>query len=658
VISDAVRTLLPAGPTLIALIGFPAGIPTAPGTAARRSGPYEWVDLDQVDGGLPLAGAPDVATAVVARTWTDLRRAASMSGILPATRHVVIAVTEPPGPLGRLVLVPEQRFVERVDLRREPTGGWAVAVTTSRAVPAGDVLARAVLGTAMNRWPTIPRLALSGAGAAHWRPGDPSAVPTTAQGPLADPGRLIPADLVLRTTRRDSPAWGDPRAKVVDRPQMDLLSWSTLGGPGSMPDARELVTALTRTDSVPPVDEHSVNPAGFVATPTQGGGRLAQTGDRWSVSAPDMAPVEIHPSGAITDADVVRLRQLRSITIDWGRHTGPVAAVRSVAGLAAAGVPIHTSRVPRWAAALGSELIDLMTTVTSSDLDDDLRREEHSIRLRRAAMRHHSTLARWRDLTVAAGLPTPSPPRISVLLCTNRPGQIGFALRQIARQRQVDLEVVLTLHGVPAAHPDVRAASNGFDRPLTILEIPSNVVFGEALNRSVLAARGQYVAKWDDDDWYGPEFLADLSMAAHYSSADLIGCFAQLVYLQQIDLTIYRPGGDSERANRHIAGATLFMGRDDVLELGGFRPLPRSVDTALQQAVIASGGSVYRTHGLGFLCARRAGGHTWDQPLTRFIRSSARQWRGLRLGPLIADAAPAASDQLPKEAAVSHGDRR
>jgi hypothetical protein len=633
---------------LIALIGFPAGVPTAPGTAARRSGPYEWVDLDQVDAGVPLAGAPDAATAVVARTWTDLRRAASMSGILPSTRRMVIAVSEQPGPLGRLAVIPDQRFAERVELRRDQTGGWAVAVTTSRAVPAGDVLSRAVLGTEMNRSPAIPRVALSGAGAAHWRPGDPSAVPTTAQGPLADPDRLIPADLVLRAVRQDPPVWGDPRAKVIDRPQMDLLSWSMLGGPGRLPDAREMLAALTRTDSVPPVDEHSVNPAGFIATPTHGDGRLAQTGDHWSVSAPDMTPVEIHPSGVITDADVARLRQLRSVSVEWGRHTGPIAAVRSVAGLAAAGVPLHTSAVPRWAAAIGSDLIDLMTTATLSDLDDDLRREEHSIRLRRAAMRHHSALARWRDLTVAAGLPAPPQPRISVLLCTNRPSQIGFALRQIARQRHVDLEVVLTLHGVPSAHPDVRAEVDGFDRPITVLEVPGDVVFGEALNRAVRAACGQYVAKWDDDDWYGPDFLADLSMAAHYSGADLVGCFAQLVYLEQIHLTIYRSGGGSERVGRHVAGGTLFMGRDDLLRLGGFRPLQRHIDTALQQAVTASGGLVYRTHGLGYLYVRRATGHTWNQPITRFLRSSTCQWRGLRLGPVIGDFVPTASDLLPE----------
>jgi hypothetical protein len=419
-----------------------------------------------------------------------------------------------------------------------------------------------------------------------------------------------------------------------------------------------MVTALARTDSVPPVDERSVNPAGFIATPTEGGGRLAQTGGHWSVLGPGAAPVEIHPSGAITDADVARLRQLRSVAVEWGRHTGPIAAVRTVAGLAAAGVPIHTSQVPRWAAALGSELIDLMTTVTLSDLDDDLRREEYSIRLRRAAMRHHSTLARWRNLTVAAGLPTPPPPRISVLLCTNRPSQIGFALRQIAHQRRVDLEVVLALHGVPAAHPDVRAATNGFDRPLTVLEVPGDVVFGEALNRGVRAASGQYVAKWDDDDWYGPDFLADLSMAAHYSGADLVGCFAQLVYLEQINLTVYRSGGGSEQVGRHVAGGTLFMGRDDLLRTGAFRPLKRYIDTALQRAVTASGGLVYRAHGLGYLYVRRATGHTWDQPVTRFLRSSTHQWRGLRLGPLIGDFAATASDQVPKETAVTHGDRR
>ncbi len=64
--------------------------------------------------------------------------------------------------------------------------------------------------------------------------------------------------------------------------------------------------------------------------------------------------------------------------------------------------------------------------------------------------------------------------------------------------------------------------------------------------------------------------------------------------------------------------------------VGGFRPLPRTVDGQLLEAVQAAGGRIYRTHGFNYVLRRRAArGHTWQQPLPSFLGSYREQWRGL-----------------------------
>jgi hypothetical protein len=143
------------------------------------------------------------------------------------------------------------------------------------------------------------------------------------------------------------------------------------------------------------------------------------------------------------------------------------------------------------------------------------------------------------------------------------------------------------------------------------------------------------VAKWDDDDFYGPDFLADMVLASTYSGAELVGCFAQFTYLEQIDLTIYRRAGQSERMGRGVAGATFVFERAFIESIGGFPPVPRSVDAAMMKATTAAGGRIFRTHGLGFLVNRRVTGHTWGVPVTYFLRSADRQWRGFRPSPLM-----------------------
>src|SRR5690606_20895536 len=141
----------------------------------------------------------------------------------------------------------------------------------------------------------------------------------------------------------------------------------------------------------------------------------------------------------------------------------------------------------------------------------DLRREEHSIRLRRLAA------------------PRRAQPLVSVVMATKRPDYVASALDQMARQRGVRAEVLLGLHGFGIDR--VREAVEGCPLPVSWVEADAGVPFGEVLNRAAAKAGGDYVTKWDDDDWYGPGHLSDLLMALAYSGADVVGTTGEFFYL-------------------------------------------------------------------------------------------------------------------------------
>jgi hypothetical protein len=642
-IDDLFRGPVPDGGVLVATAGLPPDARVGPdpatdaGPDAGPRGGFQHLDLDTVDPATEPADRRAGAVAIVARTVTDLRRAATLGGVLPPATRITLAVLDTAGaPLPSLPLsAPGGPPVSTCQARMSPDGGWSATVTLASPRPAGELLAAATADLARHWHTPVTQVALAGPGAAHWRPGDPGVRLSTLAGTASGPDAPPVADLVLRTVAPDTPLWADPRVPAIDRLQPEQQTWICLARPGGLRQARAVAAAVSQVDHVPPYDERTVNPTGFLAQPDCGHGRLTQQGACWAVVSQGADPVPIHPGGGVTAADVHRLRRLRAVAVDWGRHTGPLAAVRTVAGLAGAGVPLVAAAVPPWAMALGTKLVALLTSVRPAGLADDLMREQYSVRLRRAAFADHSTLARWRHLAASVGLPLPPPPLISVLLCTRRPDHLGSALAQIGRQRGVNLEVVVTLHGHPADQPAVRRAVAAFAGTLTIVEVDAAVPFGEALNRGAAAASGRYLAKWDDDDWYGPDFLADLVMAAHYSGADLVGCFANLVYLEEIGITVHRPGPGPEQPGRQVAGGTLVIDRGAFTELGGFRPVRRRVDTLLQQAVAAAGGTTYRTHGLGYVHRRRRSDHTWTPPVTYFLRGSGRQWRGFAPGPLI-----------------------
>jgi Glycosyl transferase family 2 len=632
------RTMLAEGKpgtVLVGGIGFDPMSRLATELARYRS--CHFLDLDRDGASADAAGIRMGCVVILARTPTDIRRAATFSRALPKTPHVLIIAVEAPPDRSPPVPSPHPRWrtMQELRVRRLGGGGWAVETQATTSRPAGEVLAataRALGGHLLDAGPGRTA-ALAGPGVAQWRPGDPNALLIDAAAPAPAGNGGLSVDLVLRTTDDGSADWSAAPVPVLSRPAAHELSWLRLGEP-DIGRATAILPALARPDSVPPIDERSLNPTGFVVAPTLGTATLTQRGSTWRVRLDESTLVRFTRTGSVTDVDVAKLRDIRALRVEWGRHSGPVAAAHVIAGLAAAGVPMFTSHVPVWARCLGAEIGRLLAGTDEAALADDLRREEHSIRLRRAALRTHGVRARWHGLHAEAGVPGPPPAPISVILCTRRPEMLDFAFAQISRQRNVEFEVVLVLHGADADHPEVTKAITSFGHPLHVVEVPAEIPFGMALNRGAERASGRFIAKMDDDDWYGPEHLADMLLARDYSGADLVGCHNEFTYLEQIGVTV-RLRADTERPHQQVAGGTLFVERSTFQEIGGFRPVRGSEDTHLQRAIDAAGGKIYRTHGLGYVLRRRATGHTWTEPIGYFLRRSISQWRGFRASTLL-----------------------
>ncbi|MET7460001.1 glycosyltransferase [Nonomuraea sp. NPDC005501] len=614
----------------------PVAAPTRDSRDAGDAGDIVDLDRDLLE---PPPAAEQVAEVlVIAGTPADLRRAATLHKLLPETRRVVVAVldTPPAHPAPVPTPTPAHRWRSLSDLRvhRPKDRVWVVDARFSAPTPAGRTVTATSRAFAGHRLDVIaaPAAALAGVGAADWRPGDPNATPAEVTGPVPDRVGAPGGDMVLRTSDSGPAAppeegpggWtGDDRP--IERPMARAATWERLGRPGGAALPLADPDVLAEPSMIPPVDERLVNPQGFVTTPSRGMASLEERDGRWAVVLDGRTVTTFAESGGVTDADVARLRQIRGVEVDWRHaHSGPLAAVRVLAGLAAAGVPLVAESVPRWAGGLGDDLVELLTG--RPDLTDDLRREEHSVRLRRRALRTHGVAARWEQL----GAPAPAPPLTSVLLATRRADMVGFALRQAARQRGAQLEVVLALHGVPAGHPDVAAAIAAHDGPLTVYEADGRQIFGEVLNEAASRASGSFLLKMDDDDWYGPDFLSDLLLAHSYSGAQVVGTVPEFVYLSSIDVTVHR-SQVTEQITSFVAGGTILVERSAFQAVGGFRPLRRSVDTQFQEALQAAGGQIYRTHGLGYVLRRGpAANHTWQEPIGTFLQRNKKQWRGFR----------------------------
>ncbi len=259
---------------------------------------------------------------------------------------------------------------------------------------------------------------------------------------------------------------------------------------------------------------------------------------------------------------------------------------------------------------LGDDLY-LMMTADISGMDTS-RRKLLSVRMRRAALRDHSSWARARRRGQGE-LPT-----VSVLLATRRPGFLPYALDSVARQTYPNLELVLALHGEDFRNSEPQVAE--FPHPVKILRIPASEPLGCALRAATEASGGALLSKMDDDDVYGADHLWDLVLAREYSEAQLVGKSHEFVYLAGSDQTVNARGESIERYRMsNLDGGALLISRQDLAHAGGWRPEPRHVDFALWKDVAKAGGRLYSAHGAGFMLVRHGYRHTWHMSDDYFL---------------------------------------
>lgn len=322
--------------------------------------------------------------------------------------------------------------------------------------------------------------------------------------------------------------------------------------------------------------------------------------------------------------DVSRLAGFDRVEVPPGSPTLPANVVRALVRLSACGLVVHAPDVdsPRVAAelrALWSERLP--------ERVDPLDLVAASVRQRRAAHRHHSVDQRLR--AVAADVShAPAAPGVSILLTTMRPHLLEFVLDQIARFDYPRMQLVLGLHTDQDPPPSLAARLAALPCDTVLHRVGSKVPFGTALGEVTARADGELVTKLDDDDYYGPSHLWDLVLAHRWSGATVVGKSPEYVYLEPIDTTVRRPVHE-ERYCDVVAGGTMLMSAADLASIGGWRPVPRSVDRVVLDRTRRAGGLIYRTTSLGYLYVRKGDGHTWDPGLGHFLRGHGEQWRGL-----------------------------
>lgn len=242
-----------------------------------------------------------------------------------------------------------------------------------------------------------------------------------------------------------------------------------------------------------------------------------------------------------------------------------------------------------------------------------------------------ATLARRHDDYRGAIEPVAAP--VTVVCVSARPQLLGSVARNVAGQTHRDLELVFVANdtGFDAVDIDAGLAvvADG-DRRVTVLRRAPEVSLGACLNAALDSAASRFVAKFDDDDLYGPEYLRDAMRAHAHAGAGVVGKHTYYAYIESVDRTILRFPAHEFRYSSTLAGGTLVLDRDRIGDLR-FPDVSLGEDRAFIAACHRRGVSTYSADRFNFVQVRGAD-NTWAISERSFAERSLDIGAGLRSG--------------------------
>jgi len=200
---------------------------------------------------------------------------------------------------------------------------------------------------------------------------------------------------------------------------------------------------------------------------------------------------------------------------------------------------------------------------------------------------------------------------VTVVTCTNKEVFMKNIFKNYSRQSYKNKSLLIVLNNNRLNLKKWLSEANKYDN-VTIYQIDENVSLGECLNFAVKSTSSEVIAKFDDDDYYGPRYLAETIKAFDYTNAHIIGKSTSYVYFQgSKTLAIRNPKRENTYVNR-IEGPTMIIKRE-VFDRVSFQNKSLGEDVQFCKDCMKNGFKIFSTDRHNFVYIRHfsTSHHTW-----------------------------------------------
>ena len=315
----------------------------------------------------------------------------------------------------------------------------------------------------------------------------------------------------------------------------------------------------------------------------------------------------------------------------------PTMFSRRVFESLACGTPvISTDSVGLRAMVAGYVRITRSSQDTTSHLQELLSDEERRMREAHLGYRHvhthHTYRHRMKEVFLEVGVKSKDSarqPSVSVVIATCRPNNVKLAIENYSNQVYGEKELLLVLNNAVFDEESIETKTKDLHN-VRIIQIDESATLGESLNRGVEEASGDYIAKMDDDDYYGENYLLDMMLAANFSEAEILGKGTYFVHMKSKNVMGLRIVGRQHEFTDFVAGATLTARRDVLREIP-FPDRTKGEDSNLLKEASKAGCRIYSADVYNFLAVREVehSKHTWTIEDSDFLKNCRSLQSGL-----------------------------
>lgn len=158
------------------------------------------------------------------------------------------------------------------------------------------------------------------------------------------------------------------------------------------------------------------------------------------------------------------------------------------------------------------------------------------------------------------------------------------------------------------------------DGNIRIFKLPQEVNLGECLNFGVRKSKHNFIAKFDDDDYYTKFYLDEMYKAMIETGCNVVGKADFLFYLAGKKTLVEHPKKSRRDMRMHkandyvkwIAGATICF-RKTIFDIVQFADINSCIDNVFMEDCVANNIKAYSTSPYNFIAYRNINKdiHTW-----------------------------------------------